>query len=97
MAEGDLLTLEFAQRVNDLMREFSPRTDDLPDAQVIARGLSKRSIGLVDIAKQRAWIDERVHSGVLFRLRAAELRANAAAYRLPSPAVWANLSRMVYG
>ncbi len=78
MAEGDLLTLEFAQQVNDLMREFSRHTDDLPDAQVLARALHKRGVGLVDIAKQRAWIDERVHVRLVMLAATAGATGDAA-------------------
>lgn len=91
MAEGNLLTDEFAQKVNDLMREFSHDAIDLPDAQVVARALYKKGFALVDITKQRAWIDERVHSGVLFRLRAAELRARASAHLIVKPETWRRL------
>lgn len=78
MAEGDLLTLEFAQQVNDLMREFLPHADDLPDAQVVARTLHKKGVGLVDTNRARFLVDQTVHEGVLYRLRQARERADQA-------------------
>lgn len=68
MSAGDLLAPEFAQKVNDLLRDYSPQTDDLPDAQVVARALHKKGITLIDATRSTFLVDVRVHEGVLFRL-----------------------------
>lgn len=41
-------------------------------AALIANDLLAHGIGLVDTTRARMWIDERVYSGALFRLRLAE-------------------------
>lgn len=58
----------------------------------LAADLRKAGIGLVEPDRHRAWIDETVHSGALWRL--ARARAQLERYaepRLPSAATWTSL------
>jgi len=47
-------------------------------AQDFARMARELGVGIVDIARNRAWVDERVHEGALHRARVATERAEAA-------------------
>ncbi len=89
MSAGDLLAPEFAQKVNDLLRDHSPLTDGLPDAQVVARALHKKGITLIDATRSTFLVDARVHEGVLFRL--ARHRRQNPPRVIISPEVWKGL------
>lgn len=68
-----ILTPELATRLALGLREHR-----LPDViltehvQALAAHLRELGVGIVDIARNRAWVDERVHEGALVRMRQAE-------------------------
>jgi hypothetical protein len=68
-----ILTDEMADRVERLLKEWR-RTGRAPGgaAQDFARMARELGVGIVDMARHRAWVDERVHEGVLIRCRSAE-------------------------
>lgn len=79
MTAAPIITEELAQRVEDLLRDWR-RTGRAPSgaAQSFASLAREKGVGFVEIDRHRAWIDERIHEGVLIRLRAAEERAQRA-------------------
>ena len=84
-------TSELLARVTDAIAACRRDHGNHIQTNKLAVALLADNIALVDTTKQRAWIDERVHSGVLFRLRAAELRANAAAHLIVKAETWRGL------
>lgn len=72
-ATTPILTDELADRVEHLLKEWR-RTGRAPGgaAQDFARMARELGIGVVEISRNRAWIDERVHEGVLIRCKSAE-------------------------
>lgn len=82
-----ILTEELADRVERLLKEWR-RTGRPPGGagQDFARMARELGVGVVDVARNRAWIDERVHEGVLIRCRTAE-RALADLQGLTLPTV----------
>lgn len=74
-----ILTEEMDQRVERLLKDWRA-TGRAPGgaAQDFARMARELGVGIVDIGRDKAWVDERVHHGVLLRLRDAEARADQA-------------------
>jgi len=74
-----ILTPELADRVNGLLNDWLRNLTATSDpAQDFARMARELGIGIVDIARNRAWVDERVHEGALHRARLANERADEA-------------------
>lgn len=73
----DLLTVELAERVENLLGEYA---DTLApgEGQRFARRARELGVGLVDPARARAWIDETVYAGVCHRLQHFRDRAERA-------------------
>ena len=84
-------TAELLARVTDAIAACRRDHGNHIQTDKLVAALLADNIALVDLAKQRAWIDERVHSGVLFRLRAAELRASASAHLDVKAETWRGL------
>lgn len=74
-----ILTPELDARVERLLIDWR-HTGRAPGgaAQDFARTAREMGIGIVDIARNRAWVDERVHEGALHRARVATEKAEAA-------------------
>ena len=74
-----LLTPELDQRVERLLKDWRA-TGRAPGgaAQDFARLARELGVGIVDPARHRSWVDERVYEGVLLRCRAALASAQAA-------------------
>lgn len=72
-AEQPILTPELDRRVEQLLTDWRA-TGRAPGgaAQDFARMAREMGVGIVDIARNRAWVDERVHEGALVRMRKAE-------------------------
>lgn len=68
-----ILTPELDARVEQLLKDWHA-TGRAPGgaAQDFARMARELGVGIVDIARNRAWVDERVHEGALVRMRKAE-------------------------
>ncbi len=73
MNDAPILTDELAQRVESLLRGWR-RSGRSPHgaAQEFGRMARELGVGLVDLGRSRAWVDERVHEGALIRARTAE-------------------------
>lgn len=78
MRDAPILTDELAQRVESLLRAWR-RAGRSPHGggQEFGRMARELGVGLVDLARSRAWVDERVHEGALIRAREAEARASS--------------------
>lgn len=69
----EILTGELAGRVEQLLIDW--RHSGLAPAgaaQDFARMARELGVGIVDIGRNRAWVDEKVHESVLIRCREAE-------------------------
>lgn len=68
-----ILTPELEARVERLLKDWHATGRAPRDAaQDFARMARELGVGIVDMARNRAWVDERVHEGALVRMRQAE-------------------------
>lgn len=74
-----ILTNEMDARVERLLIDWRA-TGRAPSgaAQDFARLSRELGVGIVDIGRNRAWVDEKVHEGALFRARYQQERADKA-------------------
>lgn len=87
-----LLTVELAAKVEKAFHELALGAG--LDGQEVAAVMREFGIGIVDLTRHRAWIDERVHEGVLLRLRDAEKRIKQAGRHIQlTPTIWEALER----
>jgi hypothetical protein len=77
---GPLYTADLMARVIDTLGK---------DARRLVAELYRREVGLLDLTRRAAMVDERVYGAALERAHAAERRAPA--HRLPPAAVWRGL------
>lgn len=74
-----ILTDELDARVERLLTDWRTTARATGGAaQDFVRMARELGVGIVDINRDKAWVDERVHHGVLLRLRDAEARADQA-------------------
>jgi len=73
MSAPSIITPELATRVEALLVQWRKTGSiDLSPAQDFARMARELGVGIVDMARNRAWVDEKVHESVLIRCRVAE-------------------------
>lgn len=74
-----ILTPEMEARVERLLFDWRA-TGRAPGGagQDFARMARELGVGIVDMARNRAWVDEKVHEGALFRARHERERADKA-------------------